>query len=559
MSLPGVIWCLFFILFCVNRLPRTILMCPESRRSFSGFCFCFASFPRAGLAVFLMPVFSFVLCTWAYPAVQSSTNVRFKDIINQASRLAETAYQPPLVDLPEAFKTMGYDQWRGIRYHSDRALWANQPFSVQFFHPGFLYHYPVQINYIDNTGTHSIPFSSDLFAYDTPGFKELFPDKGESFAGFRLHYPLNTPAYADELVSFLGASYFRALGRNLLYGLSARGLAINTAGDNGEEFPVFREFWLVKPAPKARQMVLYALMDSETLTGAYEFTVIPGDKTLMKVNMFLFFRKQSRKLGIAPLTSMFFYAEDSGFRGDTDFRPEVHDSDGFLVHTSSGEWIWHPLLNPERLLINSFSGGQPQGFGLFQRDNNFDHYQDLEAGYERRPSVWVTPQGDWGKGHLELVQIPTENEYNDNIVAYWVPESTFERGDSVTYSYTLSWQSRDVPASTVLGIVNATRVVRKGSELLFLIDFEKEGAQETFWDSKIAPDVWCGEGAQITDSRIISNHITGGRRLVLRVQLDAPGFIEEILPYQKQPVEFRAFLKHNGHPQTEIWSYTYFP
>jgi glucans biosynthesis protein len=492
-------------------------------------------------------------------AARTSARVRFKDIIEQASQLAATPYKDLSADLPEAFRTMGYDQWRGIRYRPDQALWGNESFSAQFFHPGFLYQYPVQVNYVDNTGTYPISFSSDLFRYDTPGLKELLPDGNDSFAGFRLHYPLNTPAYADELLSFLGASYFRALGRNLRYGLSARGLAINTGAENGEEFPVFREFWLVKPSAKAKQIIIYALLDSATLTGAYEFTVIPGEKTLMKVNMFLFFRRQSQKLGIAPLTSMFFYGEDSGFRGNSDFRPEVHDSDGLLLHASSGERIWHPLLNPQRLLINSFSGGTPQGFGLLQRDSHFDHYQDLEARYERRPSVWVTPQGDWGAGHLELVQIPTENEYNDNVVTYWVPEKVFERGDSVNYAYTLSWQTREVTATPTTGIVTATRVVRKDKELLFLIDFEKEGAKDNVWGNTLVEDVWCAQGAQITNSQIIMNDVTGGRRLVLRVLLDPPHFIEEVLPYQKTAVEFRAFLKRDGRPLTETWSYTYFP
>lgn len=527
------------------------------RRSLRTHCFLISF--RGCVSALLASGFLLSFCLLDASAARALPRVRFKDVIDQARQLSTTPYQDMATALPDAFKTMGYDQWRGIRYRPDQALWAKEPFSAQFFHPGFLYQYPVRINYIDNTGTYLMQYSSDLFRYDTPGLKELLPDKDNSYAGFRIHYPLNTTAYADELISFLGASYFRALGRNLRYGLSARGLAINTGAENGEEFPVFREFWLVKPSPKAKQIVIYALLDSATLTGAYEFTVIPGEKTLMKVNMFLFFRQQSKKLGIAPLTSMFFYGEDSGFRGVSDFRPEVHDSDGLLVHTASGERLWHPLLNPERLLINTFSGATPLGFGLLQRDINFDHYQDLEARYERRPSVWVTPQGDWGAGHLELVQIPTENEYNDNIVAYWVPEKAFERGDSVNYSYTLSWQSHEVPATPATGIVTATRVVRKDDDLIILVDFDKDADKEDIWGNTLSEDVWCAQGAQITDSQIIINDVTGGRRLVLRARLDPPRFIDEVLPYQKTAVEFRAFLKRDGRPLTETWSYTYFP
>jgi glucans biosynthesis protein len=227
------------------------------------------------------------------------------------------------------------------------------------------------------------------------------------------------------------------------------------------------------------------------------------------------------------------------------------------VNAKSGEWIWHPLVNPPRLLINAFGGGQPFGFGLQQRDTDFDHYQDLEARYDRRPSAWVTPKGDWGPGHLELVQIPTESEYNDNIAAYWVPERGFERGDSVSFAYTLSWYSARHQRFPK-GFVQATRIVKKPDGLMFVLDFTGEGLKAALKDVPPVPDVWVSPGARFTDMQLLKNTATGGWRLVLHVLLDAPQVLG-VKTNQKPAIEFRAFLKDKACAVTETWSYTYLP
>lgn len=496
---------------------------------------------------------------YAYTAGKDSgsSRVLFQDVVEKAQALSKTSFQEPGKDLPDVLKKMGYDEWRGIRFKPSRSLWPGQPFSLQFFHPGFLYQHPVIIHYVDRYGEHQFPFSCDQFEYDNKGLKGYLP-QDYGFGGFRVHYPLNMPKYADELVAFLGASYFRALGRDMTYGISARGLGINTAEDTGEEFPFFREFWVMHPSSRSKQIRIYALLDSNSVTGAYEFTVEPGEETVMKVSSVLFIRQHIQKIGIAPLSSMFFYGKNTGFKGDGDFRPEVHDSDGLLVNDRSGEWIWHPLVNPSRLLINAFGGGLPVGFGLLQRDIDFDHYQDLEARYERRPSVWISPKGDWGKGHVELVQIPTANEYNDNIVAYWVPERAFERGDSVKYAYTLYWYSAKHPRS-LKGFVQSTRIVRKSDEVMFVIDFIGDEFKTSFKDKKLVPDVWVGQGAHLSDMQLLKNTVTDGWRLVLHVRLDAVRPMEFRLADQKPAIEFRAFLKDKTTTVTETWSYTYLP
>ena len=244
------------------------------------------------------------------------------------------------------------------------------------------------------------------------------------------------------MIVFLGASYFRAVGKDEVFGLSARGLAIDTAESWGEEFPWFREFWLVTPAPNAKELTIYALLDSPSVTGAYKFVVAPGEPTTASVDSRLFPRKEIRKLGIAPLTSMFFHGEDTT-RWFPDFRPEAHDSDGLLMHFATGEWIWRPLDNPRTLGVSGFQTENPKGFGLVQRDRDFDHYQDLETSAHRRPSAWIEPRQDWGAGRIETVSIPTNDDTNDNVVAYWVPEKPPRPGESGTYGYTMSWYGDD--------------------------------------------------------------------------------------------------------------------
>lgn len=517
---------------------------------------------RAVLRSFIAFILIASLFCTGLPAVLAADKdpagrVYFQNVADKARELSKTSYQEPGRDLPDVLKKMGYDQWRGIRFKSSQSLWVKDPFSVQFFHPGFLYQHPVTIHYVDREGTHPFPFSSEYFDYDTKGLKGQLP-QDHGFAGLRIHYPLNTKAYADELVAFLGASYFRALGKDLAYGLSARGLAVDTAEDTGEEFSLFREFWIVRPVPAAKSITLYALLDSQSLTGGYEFVVTPGEETQMKVSCVLFLRQHVRKLGIAPLTSMFAHGENSGFTGSADFRPEVHDSDGLQIHARSGEWLWHPLVNPPRLLINAFGGGQPEGFGLMQRDIDFDHYQDLEARYDRRPSVWVVPQGDWGSGHLELVQLPTESEYNDNIVAYWVPEKAIEPGNPVKFNYSLFWHSAR-HARSLLGFVSATRIVKEAQGAMFLVDFAGGDFGSATAAGMLTADIWASEGAKITGTQLVRNTITGGWRLVLRIRLEDASFMQGLLPNQKPAIEFRAFLKDGPKTVTETWSYTYLP
>lgn len=509
-------------------------------------------------------VFSCALLLLAFPGWASAMDrprgpFGFDQVADIARELAHEEYEEVPESLtPEFLRTMGYDQWRDIRCKPDADLWRNQGthFTIQFFHPGFLFNRPVRINVVSAAGVKPVIFSPDMFSYGQTGFKDRVPREGLGFGGFRVHYPINTRTYKDEFLVFLGASYFRAVGKDQQYGLSARGLAVNTAVDGGEEFPYFKEFWLVKPGRADTRLVIYALLDSPAVTGAYEFTVSPGPETAIDVRTALFLRRPVEKLGIAPLTSMYLKGEHANGRKIEDFRPEIHDSDGVSIAQTSGEWIWRPLINPERLFINVFQVGGLDGFGMLQRDTQFSSYQDLESRSELRPSVWITPRGNWGSGRIEIIQIPTPNEYNDNIVAFWVPGVETKAGESCSFSYTMRWGfARNF--SPPDGQVSATRLMRIDEDLVkFVVDFEGPDLASIADEKDITADVFCPAEYEIRDVRVHKNAVTRGWRLVFFLKSrEKPGPFAGILPERKPAIELRAYLKAADKIVTEVWSY----
>jgi glucans biosynthesis protein len=475
----------------------------------------------------------------------------FDDVVEKARRVAQEPFKEPRGQIPDWLLKISYDEWRDIRFRADRALWRELklPFQVQFFHPGLYYDRVVNINVVKTGVVTPLKFSPSLFDYGKNEFASRVPQE-LGFAGFRVHYPIKTPNYYDEVIVFLGATYFRALGRDEVFGLSARGLAVDTAESHGEEFPYFKEFWLVTPAPKAKEMTLYALLDSPRVTGAYTFVVAPGDETVVKVDLRLFLRKEIGKLGIAPLTSMFFHGENTG-RFFDDWRPEAHDSDGVLLSFPTGEWLWRPLDNPKTLHLSGPQMENPRGFGLLQRDRNFDHYQDLETRSEIRPSAWTVPRGDWGRGRVEVVEIPTPSDVNDNVVAYWVPEKAPTPAEPASFAYAVSWYGDD-PARPPQGRVVSTRrdsgTIENGQR--FVIDFEGKNLSAIPGDRVLRGVVSIqggDEAGELLDQHVVKNVLTGGWRLSFQVRP------------KKRPLELRAFLEEAGETLTETWSYAILP
>lgn len=400
------------------------------------------------------------LASPAFSQTWEREDVTFQSIESRAKDLVNKPYVAPNKDaLPQWMKELSYDQYRDIRFNPDQALWAADklPFRAMLFHPGYIYNEPVRLN--EFTGTHQqrIRLAEAFFNYGPLVKKrgELPADGG--FAGFRLHAPMNNETYYDELAVFQGASYWRALGKGQRYGISARGIAVDTGAEGvQEEFPQFREFWLKKPEANDKTATVFAVLDGPSYTGAYSFKIEPGDDTTVQVTAVLFARKEVKRLGIAPMSSMFWFGENSRRRFD-DFRPEVHDSDGLAIRMSTGERLWRPISNDTgKLEFSFFEMDKCDGFGLLQRDRRFSAYEDGEANYHLRPSLWIEPTSDWGAGRVMLMEIPTQNELHDNTVAMWEPKEMPKAGDRVEFSYKQHWTKAEDP-SLAGGRVVATR------------------------------------------------------------------------------------------------------
>lgn len=389
-----------------------------------------------------------------------------------ARRLAAAPHVPVQRSLPRALAGLGYDQYRDYRFRAARALWRDDglPFQLQFFHRGYMFQDRVDMHLVEDGRARPFPYARELFDFDH-GVPQ--PPEGEDlgFAGFRVHAPVQRAGHFDELASFLGASYFRAVARGLGYGLSARGLALGSGDPGAEEFPVFRDFWLERPAAGAASLVVHALLDSPSVAGAFRFVMTPGDDTVFDVDARLYPRVALANAGIAPLTSMFeFDAHDRV--GVDDARPAVHDSDGLALWTGADEQAWRPLRNPSGIEHGGFQDRDPRGFGLMQRKRDAGEFQDLEAGYEKRPSCWVEPLDAWGAGEVHLVEIPTGDEFSDNIVAFWRPAEPLAAGREHRFRYRLHW-CRDHAWHPRLARVAATRsgALDAGKGRLYLVDF----------------------------------------------------------------------------------------
>jgi glucans biosynthesis protein len=472
----------------------------------------------------------------------------------RARYLAEQPWTGHAGELPEAIRNLTWDAYMQIAFDPEHALWKTDTnlFRAELFHLGLYFTTPITIYELEAGKVRRIPYTPDLFTYGTSGIKgrELPSDLG--FAGFRLRYHTD---WSRDLAAFLGASYFRAVGGEMQYGMSARGLAVDTGLPRAEEFPVFTHFWLEKPLPGSDTATVYALLDSPSTTGAYRFDIRPGDTLAMRVDAAIYPRKAIERLGIAPLTSMFLVGENDR-RTAYDWRPEIHDSDGLAMHTGSGEWIWRPLTNPSRLRFNAYMDTDPRGFGLFQRDQDFDHYQDDGVFYDKRPSVWVEPIGNWGAGAVDLVEISTLDETFDNIVAFWNPARPVEAGQELLYSYNLFWGTRPpVPTGlahvvdTFTGLGGVVGVKRAYYSKRFAVDFSGGDLAMMASDSRIRPVIETSAG-RIEITSVRPQHAIDGFRCMFDV----------VPPDETEnPINLRLHLEAGGRRLTETWMYQWTP
>jgi glucans biosynthesis protein len=479
----------------------------------------------------------------------------FDDLTVRMRALAAAEYTPITFKMPDRFSMLDYDAYRRIQFRPERGKWAEigAPFQLQAFHMGWLFAAPVTVFEVDGGNARQLLFSADDFEYHSGVVEAASEAEFPGIAGFRLNYPLNSTQTLDELVSFLGASYFRALGRHNIYGLSARGLVINSWLDRPEEFPRFSEFYIEKPTG-GDTLVMYAALESQSVTGAYRFEIKPGNdsvqETVIDVTARLFFRADIKELGIAPLTSMFLYA-DNNRAGFDDFRPQVHDSSGLIVEDAEGNVMWRPLNNAATLGNSYLSHINPRAFGLYQRERNFESYQDAGAHYERRPSVRIEPVGDWGPGNVRLIESPSKLEADDNIGAFWISADPVKAGQEREYHYVMRWGDLNPDPNSPLAHVHDTRgglggvsgVANAHTLRKFVVDFKGGELEKLDGQAQldIVANVTGGQLMVSTLSKIDANNVW---RLVLDVETNGPG-----------PLELKAYILGLGKKLTETWVY----
>jgi glucans biosynthesis protein len=486
------------------------------------------------------------------PATPPAPKFGFDDVVKRARELAAAPFDKTIARLPDGLETLDFDGWRDIRFRPDKSIFAaqNSPFRMQLFHLGHLFRRPVTINTIRDGIATPIPYTGGLWDYGRAKVDKQLP-VNTGFAGFRLHFPINNPTVYDEVCSFVGASYFRFLGRGQSYGLSARALAVET-GTNNEEFPFFREYWIETPGPRADRVVFYGLLDGASVTGAYRFELFPGEDSVLEVRSTLFPRRSGAKFGIAPLTSMYFLGNNDR-RPNSDFRTELHDSDGLQIHTQAGEWLWRPLRNPTWISVSSFFDKGTRGFGLLQRDRKFSSYQDLELNYQLRPSYWVETTDTFDGGRVELVELPTTDETNDNIVASFVPDEQLEQGKAVNFNYRivsslnmtrLSPNARTAYTFQAPARALGSRETPPAGSRRFLIDFSGGDLAYFSQDAGLVEAVASISQGSVIRAFVMSNAHVKGIRAIVDVQVPQ-GVVGDI----------RVFLRANGRTLTETWTF----
>lgn len=484
-----------------------------------------------------------------------------------AEERAQKPFRSPRADLPPILRAdqLDYDKYREIRFRHEYALWYGDglPFNIEFFHPGYLYEEPVHVNEFTSYYTQPVRFVQDFFDYGKLDIKDKIP-ANTGYAGFRVLTHLNDPKKFDELGAFLGASYFRLLGKGQSYGQSARGLAIDCGeGDRPEEFPIFTDWWLGKPYSHDVDLHLFAIMDSVSCTAAFEFKILPGETTIADIDETLYFRDPAlvhevnasrppiKSIGIAPLTSMFWFGENSERKFD-DYRPEVHDSDGLLMRMGNGETLWRPLNNANTMRHQVFSAKKIKGFGLMQRDREFGHYEDLFNHYHQVPSVWVEPRSDWGEGEVHLVELSTHYEGLDNIVAFWNPKDKPDPTKPMHFAYRLYWtRETDIQLST--NRVVSTRIgadSRNPNWRQVAIDFKGPGLSKITELESVEAVASCSDNAAIVERQVFRNPDEDTWRAIVKFEPKAGN---------KDPVDLRCTLKRGNEVLAETWTYHWSP
>lgn len=467
-------------------------------------------------------------------------------VLELAQSLAKKPFKAPNSDLPEAFANLPYEAYVGIRRTAEGMIWAgeNIGFVIEPLHRGFLFASPLDIHLVEGGVAQKTPYDPAKFT-----FGRVVPpaQPGDiSFSGFRVLVPREGEGL-QEIAIFQGASFFRALARGQTFGAAARVLALRTADPRGEEFPQIRAVWIERPTLASQTLIIHALVDSESASAACRLTLHAGEATIIDSECTLFARVALDHIGLAAMSASYLFGPVDRRRPD-DIRPSVFEANGLQMFTGAGEWLWRPVANRETLQVSGFADKNPRGFGFLQRDRDFDHFQDDDQHWERRPSLWIEPIEDWGEGMVVLVEIPSESEANDNIIAYWRPKKPVAAGASLSLAYRQFW-AWSPPERPPLAHVAQSRGGRaaQGKRRRFAVDFVGDALADPGRAAEIKPMASTAPGAVANIRTMLSPE-----RKTLRV-------LFEIDPGGESLCEIRLVLEAGGKPASETWLYRWTP
>lgn len=467
-----------------------------------------------------------------------------EDILDAfARRRADEPYKAPEKRVDEALSALTYEQYnRAIVYKEGQALWRRDgtSFWIEPFHTaGAFFAFPVELFSVEAGRAVKIPYSAAAFEFNPPAKPPVAPAQSD-FAGFHALAQIDKQGLFRDFLLFLGASNFRAIGTGQVFGVSARALAINTGQPGGEDFPLFRSFWIERPKPIDQSLIVHALLDSVSAVGRLKFTVTPGYETIIETEAVIYPRRRIAYAGIAPIASRFFFGPGVPPKR-RDYRPRAHDSEALYIVNGRGEQIWRPLLNPERLQFSVFLDKGPKGFGLIQRERSFASFQDTDQQYEKRPSLWIEPLGDWGEGSIDLIELPAPEEINENIVCFWRPKDGLGPGIGHRFRYRMHW-CWNTPVDTKNATIEQTRVGEsRNGDVLFIVDFANTELCDGCSGASLAPAVTASAG-EVRNVRLLAPPQAGAQRLRF-----------DYAPSGSDPVDLRAQLLLNGKAVSDTW------
>ena len=518
---------------------------PEEIRGLSLFMYYRREVLKFGLqaGAYLTAAAPVVAQTQTAPLADAPAPFDSNIVLNMARTLAAKPFKAPDTSLPSPFSSLTYENYVSIRSQAGSAIWSADGlgFAIEPLHRGFIFTTPMDIHIVDADKIARVPYDRARFDFNK---LQVGPDiKDIGYSGFRILEARN--GGFDERAIFQGASFFRALAKDQTQGVMARALAIRTADPRGEEFPIIRAVWIEKPSAAARVIVIHALLDSESLTGAYRFTLRVNDATIIDTESTLIPRLEVDNYGIAAMQATSFYSPLDRHNSD-DLRPAVYEVSGLRMLSGKEEWLWRPVSNRLNLQGSAFVDESPRGFGLLQRERDPGAFEDDEQHWERRPSLWIEPIADWGAGQFELIEIPTESEINQNINAYWRPKEGLKPGKETSFSYRQfwCWSPPSKPALATATQARSGKVVVGGkSRRRILVDFTGDNLADPTRSGEIKASLSLSGGNVTSVSTF-----TGKTPKTLRVLFDFE-------PNSDNMTEIRLLLQSDGQAVSETWLY----